>query len=269
MVRVRVGVGKKRCFVMVRTIQVRKSPFAMITSFFALFPGPKPSKATAFTLLELLVVISIIAVLAGILLPVTGSVMENARKTEAKSTEMQILTAVKSFQTDYGVYPLPAGTNTATDTTFDAESGNNAALFAILRNTDTSATPPNSRHTVYFEGKDVKNPDKPKSGFATKAGSTTIKSGSSTKTFATQIGTLVDPWGAGYSIRYDTGYTDAVVHPYSDAGTSANDTAGATTGILRFGVIAYSYGKDGQAGNAGDTGTAPAYTYGDDVVSWQ
>ncbi len=50
-------------------------------------------------------VISIIAVLAGLLLPVVSKVTENARKVSAKSTETQIVSAVNSFQTDYGQYP--------------------------------------------------------------------------------------------------------------------------------------------------------------------
>ncbi len=51
-------------------------------------------------------VISIIAVLAGLLLPVVSKVTENARKVSAKSTETQIVSAVNSFQTDYGQYPV-------------------------------------------------------------------------------------------------------------------------------------------------------------------
>lgn len=106
----------------------------------------------AFTLIELLVVISIIAVLAGILLPVTGSVMESAHRTETKSTEMQIITAVKSFQTDYGVYPNPG--NVTTDKTWTNTT--NQSLFYILRGTENAngINPViNTRVIVYFEGK--------------------------------------------------------------------------------------------------------------------
>ena len=81
----------------------------------------RPRRA-AFTLIELLVVISIIAVLAGLLLPVVSKVTENARKVSAKSTETQIVSAINSFQTDYGQYPVaPLGelaVRTPTDTPY-------------------------------------------------------------------------------------------------------------------------------------------------------
>ena len=222
--------------------------------------GSRQSKAAAFTLLELLVVISIIAVLAGILLPVTGAVMENAKKTEAKSTVMQVLTAIKSFQTDYGVYPNPDAVNT--DVTW-LGSGNEK-LFNILRATDTVTGSVNTRRVVYFEGRDVKNPKAPKGGFATQSATNIVGK----QSVMVNTGALVDPWGAGFMVRCDVGYTDAVVHPYSDDGASANDATG-DSGVIRTGVVAWSYGKDGLKGNNGSVGTAPGYTIGDDVVSWQ
>ncbi len=217
----------------------------------------KPSfdRPAAFTLIELLVVITIIAVLAGLLLPVTGSVMESARKTEAKSTEMQIVAAVKSFQTDYGVYPNPGGA--ATDKTWVNTTNQN--LFYILRATEAAnAIAPviNTRSVVYFEGKDVKTPATPKSGFATQTVSKTVKG----VTYSVNKDGLTDPWGNGYYIRYDTGYTDAVITPYSNAADGADDPANTPANTLRFGVIAWSPGKDGTL-NA-----APPI---DDVVSWQ
>lgn len=239
--------------------------------------GFRQIASSAFTLLELLVVISIIAVLAGILLPVAGSVMETARKTAAKNTVSQIVTAVKAFQTDYGVYPVVPGTaaaNPPVDTTFDGTTNQN--LFNILRATgvgsDVVASSPNTRRIPYFEGKDVKNVNVPKDGFIPlNAAAVTQTSG----TGSANPGALVDPWGNGYYVRYDSGYTDAVKHPYSDGSTGADDPSGTTTGILRFGVIAWTYGKDSSVGKGvkpglnGTTGTDPNYNYGDDIVSWQ
>ena len=216
----------------------------------------------AFTLLELLVVISIIAVLAGVLLPVSNSVMDSARKTEAKSTESQIVTAVKSFQTDYGVYPNPAP-GVASDKTWRNDT--NQSLFSILRALDDATSSVNTRRIVYFEGKDVKTPSTPKSGFATQDASNTV----SGITFTVKTGGLTDPWGNGYYVRYDTGYSDAVLHPYTNDGDAQNETSSTANDTLHFGIIAWSYGKDGQKGNKNSTGTAPNYTYGDDVLSWQ
>ena len=121
---------------------------------------------------------------------------------------------------------------------------------------------------MYFEGKDVKSPAKPTDGFVPSGATLTGNNGN-----AVHVGALVDPFGTEYFVCYDSGYSDQVNHPYATTPSTSNDDGGATydpTKMLRFGVIAWSYGKDGQKGNKGSvTGTAPGYNYGDDVVSWQ
>ena len=55
-------------------------------------------KSAAFTLVELLVVISIIAILAGLLLPAVNGALESAKKTQGKSTAVQIAAAVSAYE---------------------------------------------------------------------------------------------------------------------------------------------------------------------------
>lgn len=52
----------------------------------------------AFTIVELLVVIGVIAVLSGLLLPAVGRARDNAKTTEALSNLRQIGTAVGKLQ---------------------------------------------------------------------------------------------------------------------------------------------------------------------------
>ena len=59
----------------------------------------------AFTLVELLTVIAIIAVLAGLLLPVMATAREGMRKTTCSSNMQAILQAVKMYKEDWKVYP--------------------------------------------------------------------------------------------------------------------------------------------------------------------
>ncbi|MEM6259098.1 MAG: type II secretion system protein [Planctomycetota bacterium] len=62
---------------------------------------PAPSQNRGFTLVELLVVFSIIGVLVGILLPVLASVRSAAQKTTCASNLRQIGIAVQAHRTDY------------------------------------------------------------------------------------------------------------------------------------------------------------------------
>lgn len=59
----------------------------------------------AFTLVELLVVISIIAVLAALILPVATSVSRVKKENTAQAELQQIETALESYKAAHGVYP--------------------------------------------------------------------------------------------------------------------------------------------------------------------
>jgi prepilin-type N-terminal cleavage/methylation domain-containing protein len=62
-------------------------------------------KQTAFTLVEMLVVISVIALLVGLLFPAIGSAIRNAKRTKAKAEVTHLVTAFKAYYTEFGVWP--------------------------------------------------------------------------------------------------------------------------------------------------------------------
>ena len=76
------------------------------------------NKKTAFTLIEILVVIAIIAILAAILFPVFGRARENARRSSCQSNKKQIGIGFAQYTQDYDErfpiadIPLSALTNT-------------------------------------------------------------------------------------------------------------------------------------------------------------
>ena len=100
-------------------------------------PTPKSKTSAAFTLVELLVVISIIAILAGLSFPAVNGAMDSAKKTQAKSQAVQIAAAVTAYEMEYG--KLPTFTGTTVDNT----------LVGIL-------TASNSRGIVFLESQEWK-----------------------------------------------------------------------------------------------------------------
>ena len=196
---------------------------------------------SAFTLIEMTVVILIIATLAGALMTGASSMFDRARKTQTKNELTEIVTAVNAFYTEYGIYP----TTSTTDFTYDGTAGKtNNLLFDTLRAVTTTV---NTRGIVFISPRYAK-------------GTTGNPRGGISQVAAT-LGQYMDPYGKPYIIRLDTNFDNTVSNPYS-----AN--AGPTT--LRLSVIAWSFGKDTASasipGPAADKNTG---TSTDDVLSWQ
>lgn len=62
-------------------------------------------KKEGFTILEMMAVIAIIAILAGILIPAVTTVRKNANKVKAKALISHLVTAIESYKSDAGFYP--------------------------------------------------------------------------------------------------------------------------------------------------------------------
>ncbi len=230
----------------------------------------------AFTLIELLTVISIIAILMGLLFPAIGLVKEQANKARAKNDVSNIVTAVRTYNVEYGKYPSiaeggksadPGGTiedAMCGDEAAGAESGTpNSLLFNTLRAIPEgiNAEPIHGRNPkkiVFFEGRSVSNVAQPRGGFVDKEGA-----GASVK------GSYFDPWGKQYTIILDQNYNNIVnlKKQYSDFTDSAKDDT-EDTGI-RTGVAAFSMGKDNKLGTGGNKVFKSGNDTSDDVVSWQ
>jgi prepilin-type N-terminal cleavage/methylation domain-containing protein len=76
------------------------------------FPFRKRQRGTAFTLVELLVVLGIIAILAAVIGVSVGSAIRFAKRTKSSSMATSIQTSVQNYYTEYGVYPVSSGTTT-------------------------------------------------------------------------------------------------------------------------------------------------------------
>ncbi|MEK7485896.1 MAG: prepilin-type N-terminal cleavage/methylation domain-containing protein [Planctomycetota bacterium] len=99
-------------------------------------------RSRQFTLIELLIVIAIIGILAGILLPALFIVKERARVAKVKTTLAGLTAALKKYETDFGV--LPPHIPGAPGTGFDSST-----LVIYLDGDKTNGGP----KTAYFEFK--------------------------------------------------------------------------------------------------------------------
>jgi prepilin-type N-terminal cleavage/methylation domain-containing protein len=222
----------------------------------------------AFTLIELLTVITIIAILIGLLIPVTAMMINRARMAEAKAASAEIAAAVSSYFNDYAKYPVAdyVTANPPVDLVLGDRSkahavDDNADLFNILRainvgrNVDNTYNP---KRVVYLQGRPAGNPSAPKSGFLDAPG-TGVQ------------GAFYDPWGKQYTIVMDANYNDVinVAGIYSDFVVPSQD--GSDRGV-KMGIGVFSLGKDGEVGSPRD-GLTGMHRNGnkvsDDIVTWQ
>ena len=127
----------------------------------------------AFTLVELLVVIGIIAILAAVTLQVGGAVINSAKRAKAANTATQIQTACLGYYTEYSIYPVPTGTTgdyVIGDSSSTDETSWGALIESLCGNLSpykpgnaVSATVPNSRGIAFLtlKSSDVDAKDAP------------------------------------------------------------------------------------------------------------
>lgn len=153
-----------------------------------------------FTLVELLIVIGIIAILAGILLPVINGAAKKADMTKAKAEITTLVNAIKQFEATYGHLPLPKDyaegalidleLNKTETPAFSEYTELIRVLQAETPNDDIYPTNPNTRNIRFLD------------------------------VVGNAAGEFKDPWGAPYNIIFDADYDGKITschHP--DTGT--------------------------------------------------
>ncbi len=195
-----------------------------------------PAAKHAFTLIELLTVIAIIVILAGLLLPAISAARRYAKIGQAKNDIKNIQTAIRAYYNEYGKLPVqdkeqggaPCEGGGIGDGYYGEGGGgtNGVAgiyqyeIIDILRDIQDAINTNdvyNLRRIVFLQIPNRAN--------------ALVNSG-------TLQGTFLDPWGNPYFIKLDNDYNN-IVHYYGP-GRDCPDTVGYTTLAL---II--SYGPNG------------------------
>ncbi|HRQ88467.1 MAG TPA: type II secretion system protein [Bacteroidia bacterium] len=188
------------------------------------------SKSTvrAFTLLELLVVISIIGLLAGLMFPAATSVMNKAEKAHAETTAANLKGAISAYFTEYRKFPVESGNDNET-----TEMRTDNKLMDILLGSDDQKKSGglNPRGIAFFTDKAAK----PMGNGKHRKGITLDSNGG---------GELWDPYGEYYYVRMDLDYNNRVEKPQWDQSNPAT--------FLPETILIWSAGKDNDENTAKD-----------------
>jgi prepilin-type N-terminal cleavage/methylation domain-containing protein len=135
----------------------------------------RPSQ-TGFTLVELLVVISIIGMLAGLMAVAIPKAMEGGKKAKAKGELNAIVAAVKAYKQEYGRWP---GSTTA-DTDKQFKNASSESLISALGGTSNTLVE-NPKAVRFLEG-------------------------------ASTDGKMKDPWGKQYFVILDSDESNSITY---------------------------------------------------------
>jgi prepilin-type N-terminal cleavage/methylation domain-containing protein len=245
--------------------------------------APGSGRPRAFTLVELLVVISIIAVLAGLLLPVLARMKGKAKVTLARTEMSNLATAIKAYEAEYNRFPMSKNTETLAITgnpgaglngdvtiglpPLPGTPGDNSEVIKILLDIDDQSLGPvkaanfsharNPRNLVTFHGKPASDSTLPGVG---------------------PDYIYRDPWANPYIITMDLNDDNKCTDLWYGRQTVSQDASGAAlNGLIGSGgnppvyqlngpIMIWSFGPDKQANS---TDKANGGFNKDNILSWQ
>jgi prepilin-type N-terminal cleavage/methylation domain-containing protein len=168
-----------------------------------------------FTLTELLVVISIIGLLAGLSAVGIPRAIEAGKKAKAKAELLAVVSALKAYKQEYGQWPTASG-DRSQDEWFGPGNydtlENGKTLMKILSGSNiiVDGVGQNPKNVAFFEGAEVSSGGQDTSG-----------------------GELLDPWGTQYGFMVDTDESGNLEYPQ-----------GRNIPNIQMTVIGVSFGKN-------------------------
>lgn len=206
-------------------------------------------------MVELLTVIAVIAILAGIAVPVVVGMQSKGRETSARADMNAIKMALTQFKADYSVFPVTASGDTLYHAGFDSKKDdedidNLLAHLTLIQPKPKGGTGDDKNDPVDFSStinkkkrKYLDAPAKPVTGkFEVGSGDDKYQSGFM----------KLDPWGRRYNIALDTSFDKKLALTEKFLSISENTTVKET---IVGDIAIYSYGT------AEDTDDTDAFLY--------
>jgi prepilin-type N-terminal cleavage/methylation domain-containing protein len=193
-------------------------------------PNLPQNARRGFSLMELMVVITIIAILSSIIIPAGHAVQSNMKKVQAQKTCTELRTALMSYFTEYKRFPaFPNAAGGGADGTFATDAS--SPVMSVLLGTNATL---NRRSIQFFSTRPAKAKGMP--GLYRSADGSVVE--------------LLDPFLSGsegnsnpYFIMIDMNYDNTLQVP-------SRTDQGATEQIFTN-VAVWSYGVDGIQGSEG------------------
>lgn len=190
-----------------RTTHAPVQPQAGFTLVEMLACPPKPwrrGSRAAFTLVEMLVVVAILAILMAMMIPAAGMILRRAKVSTARGDAGIVVTALTKYNAEYNRWPAfyqagPADQNLTDNVWVDAMSPPPGGAMPAS----------NPKRLMFFE-----------------------PSGGVLGTEVPYVGSFVDPWGVPFEYQVDLDGDGQIAHPNGEGP------------IIRGRVIAWSAGPD-------------------------
>ena len=222
-----------------------------------------------FTLTELLVVIGIITLLAGLMIPAVMSSKTKGQITQAKADMAAIKMALTAVERDYKtIFHLdnnfnvtggdiaknadPYDSNRVKVVRYDGSSSTEINRYnALIRELSVPREVNNSNKN--FNHRNIKYLD-PREDYNTSDDSTLWR----------------DPWGTPYTILVNTNSADKVYLPYNTSNNVQNppNNRDGNNMVLRGKVFVYSWGPNGEDNDSFNADNG-GYSTTDDVRGWE
>ncbi len=217
-------------------------------------------KRQFFTLVELLLVIAIIAILAGIAIPVVGGMNKKGKETKARSEINAIKLAFQQFETDYGAFPQIKRSGVDIDDLITTKGTEKLDLKVVTSfNSSDDDNKKKKANNAYDEFMQILTMTIVKDGLITgknggEAYTTTDNPNTKRKRYldpptkkvkenfeGNEGYFFLDPWGRRYNIALDWNYDGKIEN-------TSSDKFGGETENLMGKIFIFSYG-DGNTDN--------------------